>query len=39
MSNQDFKGMDLWYSKGDKVVSIQIAVINNTTKVSLVPEQ
>lgn len=39
MSGQDFKGMDLWYSKGDKVVSIQIAVINNTTNVSLVPEK
>jgi hypothetical protein len=39
MSSQDFKGMDLWYSKGDKVVTIQIWVRNNTTNVALVPEQ
>jgi hypothetical protein len=39
MNGQDFKGVDLWYSKSDKVVSIQIADRNNTTYVSLVPEQ
>ena len=39
MSSQDFKAVDLWYSKGDKVVTIQIWVKNSTTYIALVPEQ
>jgi hypothetical protein len=38
-SGQDFKGVNLWYAKGDKIVTIDIWVTNNTTNIALVPEQ
>jgi hypothetical protein len=38
MSTQDFKAFDLWFVKGDKIVSIQMWVKNNVTHVALVPE-
>jgi hypothetical protein len=39
MSGQDFKAVNLWYAKGEKIVTIDIWGTNNTTNIALVPEQ
>jgi hypothetical protein len=37
-STQDFKGLALWFAKGEKIVTIDVWQKNSTTHVAIVPE-
>jgi hypothetical protein len=37
-STQNFKGLALWFAKGEKIVTINVWQTNNTTHVAIVPE-